>query len=227
LARGILIRRYKRFLADIENGDGEILTVYCPNTGSMKNCIKAGAPAWYSYTADAKRKYPYTWQIATTTQGHLAGINTGLANALVREALEAGLIRQVGEYKSLRAEVAYGIESSRIDFLVQGERNLYIEVKNVTLCEGSSEGFFPDAVSERGTKHLRELTQCVRDGDRAMLVYCVQHSGIESVAPARHIDPRYADAFDEAVAQGVEVVALGASLSDEEIVLDKYLSVHF
>lgn len=224
LQQGLLQRRYKRFLADIETVDGDLLTIHCPNTGSMRNCLAVGEPVWYSCSNNTKRKYPHTWEIATTPAGHLAGINTGRANALVREALERGLVPGLAEYDSLQPEVRFGRERSRIDFLVQHRgASVYVEVKNVTLCENENLGFFPDSISVRGAKHLRELSAMVRAGDRAMLVYCVQHSGIVSVAPARHIDPAYADAFADAMRAGVEVIALGASISPREIALNRIL----
>lgn len=227
LQQGVLIQRYKRFLADIRLENGEILTVHCPNTGSMKNCLQPGAPAWFSLSPGLKRKYPATWEIATTPHGHLAGINTGRANRLVREALETGLLPTLRGYESLRHEVVYGCEGSRIDFLLQiKSQPVYIEVKNVTLAEADDgDGFFPDAVSARGARHLRELAAMVRAGHRAVLVYCVQHTGIARVAAASHIDSAYASAFYDAVDAGVEVVALGASISPAEIVLDRVLPV--
>lgn len=224
LEQGILLRRYKRFLADIETAAGQVLTVHCPNTGSMKNCLAPGAPAWYSNSGNPKRKYPHTWEIATTPAGHLAGINTARANGLVREAIEAGRIACVADCDLLQAEVVYGSERSRIDFIAtHGDQQTFIEVKSVTLCEQQNVGFFPDSISVRGTKHLRELARLARSGKRALLVYCVQHSGIESVAPARHIDTLYAQAYDEAVQAGVEVAALGATLSADHITLDRIL----
>jgi sugar fermentation stimulation protein A len=226
LQHGYLIQRYKRFLVDIRLPDGEILTAHCPNTGSMKNCLLPGAPAWFSVSNDKKRKYPATWEIATTPDGHLAGINTGRANHLVREALEAGLLPTLGGYESLRHEVVYGSEGSRVDFLlyIKG-RPVYLEIKSVTLSEQDGCGFFPDAVSTRGARHLRELAGMVRAGNRAVLLYCVQHTGIVQVAAASHIDPVYAAAFRQAVDQGVEVLALGARISAKEITLDRLLPV--
>lgn len=226
LQQGVLIRRYKRFLADIETAEGELLTIHCPNTGSMKNCLAPGKPLWYSTSDNPKRKYRHTWEIATTPDGHLAGINTARANSLVREALTAGMIAAVPPPDVLRAEVSYGYERSRIDFVAScGAEQVFIEVKNVTLCEEQHQGFFPDSVSARGVRHLRELTRIVEAGQRAMLVYCVQHTGITSVAPAVHIDGDYARAFAEALRGGVEVVALGASMSAECIRLDYSLPV--
>lgn len=226
LQQATLVRRYKRFLADVELSSGQSLTIHCPNTGSMRNCLQPGAPLWYSSSLDPKRKYPATWEIATTPDGHLAGINTSRANGLVREAIEVGLVPELRGFTDLKAEVRYGLEASRADFLLQIEgQPVYVEVKNVTLCEGAGAGFFPDAVSDRGSRHLRELAAMVQSGHRAALVYCVQHTGIESVAPARHIDPAYAKAFEVACRAGVEIYALGARLSVEEIVLDRLLPV--
>lgn len=226
LKKGILLRRYKRFLADIELAQGQVMTIHCPNTGSMRNCVEPGAPAWYSTTVSKTRKYPCTWEIATTPSGHLAGINTQRANTLVHEAITSGLIPSLSDIQTVRAEVPYGQERSRIDFLVETAAGaVYLEVKNVTLCEGEGDGYFPDAVSTRGTRHLRELIAMVESGHRGILAFCVQHSGIERVAPAQHIDPAYAKAFKQAVEAGVEVFALGATISASEIVLDRTLPV--
>ncbi|MBC6905756.1 DNA/RNA nuclease SfsA [Saccharophagus sp. K07] len=226
LEQGLLIRRYKRFFADIQLANGEILTAHCPNTGSMKNCIVEGAPAWFSRSVDPKRKLSATWEIATTPTGHLAGINTGRANKLVHEALLNGLIAELVDYDSLRAEVIYGEERSRIDFLLhKNGQPIYLEVKSVTLAENDGMGYFPDAVSQRGARHLRELVQMVKNGHRAVLLYCVQHTGIEVVAPAAHIDAVYAEAFRTAVAAGVEVYALGADISPQAITLSRRLPV--
>lgn len=226
LQQGHLIQRYKRFLVDIRLQSGDILTAHCPNTGSMKNCLLPGAPAWFSLSADPKRKYPATWEIATTPDGHLAGINTGRANRLVREALEKGLVPSLSGYESLRHEVIYGSEGSRVDFLLHiSGQPVYLEVKSVTLCEQDGCGFFPDAISARGARHLRELASMASMGHRAILMYCVQHTGISRVAVASHIDPVYAAAFHQAVEQGVEVFALGARISAEEITLDRLLPV--
>lgn len=216
-----LLRRYKRFLADITLASGDEVTIHCPNTGSMKNCIVEGSPCWYSVSDNPKRKYPYTWELATTPSGHLAGINTGLANKLVKEAIENGLVSELSGYDQLRSEVKYGEEKSRIDFLLTGEgrRDCYVEVKSVTLMEESGQGLFPDAVSQRGSKHLRELMAMVEQGHRAVLFYCVQHTGIERVSPAAQIDPVYAQTLAQAIDAGVEVIAYKARISPEEISL--------
>lgn len=218
-AKGKLIRRYKRFLADVETPEGETITIHCPNTGSMRHCIVEGSDCWYSRSDSKTRKYPHTWEVATTPGGYLAGINTGLANALVGEALAEGSLAPFAAYKSRRAEVKYGAENSRIDFLLSesgaDEPDCYLEVKSVTLMEARGEGFFPDAVSSRGAKHLRELAAMRRAGHRAALVYCVQHTGIERVSPADHIDPKYGESLREAMAQGVEVYAYGVDIQPQ------------
>ncbi len=220
-----LLRRYKRFLADVSLASGEQLTIHCPNTGSMKNCLSPDSPCWYSQVVSKTRKYPQTLELVTTPEGHLAGINTARANLLVAEALKFGVIKDLHGYRQIRREQAYGSEKSRIDFLLsehpQDKRNCYLEVKNVTLLDrapGDSEarGYFPDAVSERGSKHLRELMAMVELGQRAVLLFCVQHTGVKSVSPADHIDKVYGKSLREAAAAGVELLAYGAEIKPEQ-----------
>ncbi|AOS97105.1 Sugar fermentation stimulation protein A [Microbulbifer aggregans] len=223
LQQGTLLRRYKRFLADIETATGELLTIHCPNTGSMKNCWAESTPCWYSDSANPKRKYRHTLEVTTTPESALAGVNTGRANALVEEAITSGVVDELQGYETLRREVRYGEENSRIDLLLSGAQgDCYVEVKNVTLAEGAR-GLFPDAVSARGAKHLRELQKLAEGGVRAVLFYCVQHSAIETVEAAREIDPGYAAALDDAVAAGVEVIAYRAVIGAGEIRLEKAL----
>ena len=211
-----LIQRYKRFLADVILPTGETITVHCPNTGSMKNCIHPLSPCWYSTSESIARKYPHTLEIVTTPSGDLAGINTSRSNKLVSDAICNGVISELQGYDNIRAEVTYGNEKSRIDFLLEnaGEK-CFVEVKNVTLMENKGQGLFPDAVSERGTKHLRELMHMKRDGHRAVLLYCVQHTGIDWVEPADAIDPLYGKTLREAITAGVEVVAYKAEINTE------------
>ncbi|MEJ2416866.1 MAG: DNA/RNA nuclease SfsA [Exilibacterium sp.] len=225
LRQGTLLRRYKRFLADIRVENGEETTIHCPNTGSMKNCISPGSRCWFSTSSNPKRKYPYTWEVATTPTGNLAGINTARSNALVVEAIEAGVVAELQNYSTWRCEVLYGNERSRIDILLQrnkvaGKEDLcYVEVKNVTLEYEQGRGAFPDAISARGTKHLRELMSIVAQGHRAVLFFCVQHTGIDRVEPADDIDPVYGATLREAVDRGVEVLAYRADIGPGEIVL--------
>ncbi|MFO1390426.1 DNA/RNA nuclease SfsA [Cellvibrio sp.] len=223
-----LVQRYKRFLADIVLPTGETITVHCPNTGSMKNCIAPMAPCWYSVSESAARKYPQTLEVVTTPSGDLAGINTARSNGLVELGIRSGVIAELQGYETIRREVLYGNEKSRIDFLLERvNEKCFVEVKNVTLMEASGQGLFPDAVSERGTKHLRELMQMVSDGHRAVLLYCVQHTGINWVEPADAIDPLYGKTLREAIAVGVEVIAYKAEIKPElnVIFLQKKLEI--
>ena len=227
----VLLKRYKRFLADIRLPDGTELTIHCPNTGSMKNCVLPESPCWYSVSESKTRKYPQTLEVVTTPGNHLAGINTARTNELVELALQGQVIAELRGYQILRREVVYGSERSRIDFLLsnhsQDARLCYLEVKNVTLMEAEGEGFFPDAVSERGSKHLRELMEMVKQGHRAILLFCVQHTGIQSVRAAAHIDPVYAVTLQAARNAGVEVIAYAAAINPTKnnIILDRALPV--
>ena len=228
LKQAVLIKRYKRFLADIRLESGKITTIHCANTGSMKGCVCEHSPCWYSVSNNPKRKYPYTWEIATTDTGHLAGINTSRANHLVREAIESQIIVELQGYSSIKAESPYGTENSRIDFLLSdGEKTWYVEVKNVTLGLENGTGLFPDAVSHRGTKHLRELMMVAKSGARAVLVFCVQHTGIHTVSPADMIDPVYGETLRKAVDNGVEILAYRADISSKEITLYRPIPVVF
>lgn len=227
LEEGRLIRRYKRFLADIETAAGELLTIHCPNTGSMFNCMVEGGQVWFSRSNDPKRKLPGTWEIAQTPQGRLACVNTARANQLVEEALNAGVITELNGFTALKREVPYGQEKSRIDFrLDYPDGAAYVEVKSVTLgFDGTSIAAFPDAVTQRGAKHLRELAHLARSGVRAVQLYCVNLSGIDGVRPAEEIDAGYAAALREAKAAGVQVLAYGVQVSAQQIYIDRPLPV--
>jgi len=231
LSSGVLIERYQRFLADIVLPDGTQITIHCPNTGSMKHCATPGDRVWYSTSKNPKRKYANTWELNETQAGEFIGVNTQRANALVKVAVESGLIETLSGYCTVSGEVKYGHENSRIDLLLADHETLpdcYVEVKSVTLCEpqaGHNIGYFPDSVSTRGTKHLRELMQVVKQGDRGVLVFCVQHSAIDEVRPAMHIDPTYTATLALALASGVEVVAYRADLSATGICLTESVPV--
>ncbi|WP_426118022.1 DNA/RNA nuclease SfsA [Pseudomonas sp. DSP3-2-2] len=229
LEQGLLVVRYKRFLADIETASGELLTIHCPNTGSMFNCMMPGGRVWFSRSSDPKRKLPGTWEISETPQGRLACINTGRANHLVEEALRAGVISELNGFIGLKREVAYGQEKSRVDFRLDYPGGpAFVEVKSVTLgFDGSPVAAFPDAVTLRGARHLRELASLARDGVRAVLLYCVNLTGVEAVRPAAEIDPGYAAALREAMAAGVEVLAYGIQLTSEEIFIDRPLQLRW
>lgn len=225
LAQGRLIRRYQRFLADVDL-EGTPVTAHCPNTGSMLGCAEPGSRVWLSRAANPSRKLPWTWEMVEAG-GTLVGINTGRANALVREALESGMVPQLAGYGALRQEVRYGRESSRADFLLSGgpRKPCYVEVKNVTAAVQSGVALFPDAVSERGTRHLRELMAMVRAGHRAALVFCVQRSDVEEVRPADEIDPEYGRTLRKALKAGVETMALRARVNVSDIRLDMPIPV--
>ncbi len=170
LIKATLIKRYKRFLADVELFDGQVLTVHTANTGPMAGCAIAGISVWLSNSHNPKRKYLYSWEIASTETGQKIGINTHLANSLVKEAIEQGWIKELNDYQSIQTEVPYGQEKSRIDLLVTqtSGQPCYIEVKNVTASFESGVAAFPDAVTARGSKHLRELEWMVQQGHRAI-----------------------------------------------------------
>ena len=227
LEEGRLLRRYKRFLADIESAGGERLTIHCPNTGSMLNCMSEGCRVWFSRSDDPKRKLPGTWELVETPQGRLACVNTGRANRLVEEALLAGTVTELAGFDELRREVAYGQENSRADFrLMYAGKPVFVEVKSVTLgFDDTTVAAFPDAVTQRGAKHLRELAALARDGMRAVLLYAVNLSEIEAVRPAKEIDPAYAAALAEARTAGVEVLAYGARIDTQEMFLHRPLKV--
>jgi sugar fermentation stimulation protein A len=228
LEQARLLRRYKRFLADIETVSGELLTIHCPNTGSMLNCMGEGARVWFSRSNDPKRKLPGTWEIGETPHGRLAVINTARANGLVEEALHAGLIAELAGFSALKREVPYGQERSRVDFCLEyPSGTAFVEVKSVTLGFADTRvAAFPDARTERGAKHLRELAALARAGVRAVQLYCVNLSEIDAVRPAEEIDPTYAAALRDAACAGVEVLAYGAEISPQGVELVRRLEVH-
>ncbi|MCG1033666.1 DNA/RNA nuclease SfsA [Bacillus amyloliquefaciens] len=215
-----LIQRYKRFLADVVTPNGETLTLHCPNTGAMTGCATPGDTVWYSTSSNIKRKYPHTWEITQTAEGEYICVNTLRANQLVKEAISLDFIPELRGYNLLKSEVKYGSESSRIDFMLQADDRpeCYIEVKSVTLAEKDN-GYFPDAVTLRGQKHLRELMSVAAAGKRAVLLFAVLHSAIGRFSPARHIDLKYAQLLNEAQKQGVEVLVYKAELSADNITL--------
>lgn len=215
-----LIKRYKRFLADVITPTGETLTLHCANTGAMTGCATPGDTVWYSTSENAKRKYPHSWELTHTLDGDWICVNTLRANTLVREAIEQNIITELLGYCKISSEVKYGAENSRIDLLLQAENrvNCYIEVKSVTLLQ-HERGYFPDAVTLRGQKHLRELQSVVEQGQRAVLFFAVLHSGIARVAPAHHIDKHYAALLKQVRQSGVEVICYGAKLSPDGLSL--------
>lgn len=227
LVPGTLLRRYQRFLADVRLEDGAQITAHCPNTGSMLGCAEPGSRVWLVHAPSPTRKYAYSWELTDLGGGCLVGINTHRSNALVREALHAGRLPALAGYDSIRAEAAYGEEGSRVDFLLSAAERppCYVEVKNVTAAVQDGVALFPDAVSARASKHLRELMQVVRSGARAALVFCVQRDDVQEVRPAGVIDPLYERTMGEALAAGVEAMALCARLDPLGITLETAVPV--
>lgn len=225
LVEGRLIRRYKRFLADIQLADG-VITAACPNTGSLMGCCEAGSRVWLSESDSATRKYRHTWEIVEVGKV-MVGINTGLPNALVSEAISNGTIGELAGYSSIRREVAFGEERSRVDLLLEGagRADCYVEVKNVTAAASRGVALFPDCVSERGSKHLRELVRLKAKGLRPVQLYCVQRGDVGEVRPADGIDHEYGRTLREAIAAGVEVLAYRAKVSPREIRLAERIPV--
>lgn len=224
LQRVILIKRYKRFLADVVLADGRQITVHTPNTGSMMGCAEPGSFIWIRDSGSDSRKHRYSWELSELADGTLVGVNTGLPNQLVAELIRSGLVESLRGYASLRTEVPYGQERSRIDLLLEGAgmAPCYIEVKNVTArVEGHA--IFPDAVTERGAKHLRELMAVVRQGGRGVIFFCVQRDDVARFRPAHEIDPVYAATLRQAVAAGVEAVAWRTAITPAEVVLSQPL----
>ncbi len=210
-----LLRRYKRFLADVQWPDGDIITVHTPNTGSMLGCAEAGSRVWLRDSGNPARKYRYSWELTENRQGVMVGVNTSIVNRLVGEAIGSGVAEELAGYATLRQEVRYGIEGSRIDLLLQqtGRPDCYVEIKNVTAVDDGGHAFFPDAVSVRASKHLRELMEVVRSGGRGVICFCVQRGDAVAVRPADEIDPVYGRTLREALAAGVEAVAYGAEVT--------------
>ena len=223
LIPGTLLRRYKRFLADIELEDGTTVTVHCPNSGSMKGCATPGSRVYISRSPNTGRTYPFTWELVEA-DGFWAGINTSLPNRLVHEAIANGTVIELQGYDTIRPEVPYG-EHSRIDLLLESPaRRCFVEVKNVTLVV-DGKALFPDAVTTRGQKHLNELMRVVRDGDRGVIFFTVQRGDGRSVSPADSIDPEYGRLLRLALKNGVEALAYRAQVTPHEIVLTERLPV--
>ncbi|RZN58755.1 DNA/RNA nuclease SfsA [Avibacterium paragallinarum] len=208
LQSATLIRRYKRFLADVELANGEVLTIHCANTGAMTGCGEKGDTIWYSTSDSKTRKYPHSWELTQLKNGQMVCINTHRSNQLTFEALQNKKIKELAEYSEILPEMKYGEENSRIDFLLKGEGlpDCYVEVKSVTLVKGNL-GMFPDAVTTRGQKHLRELMAMKKLGHRAVIFFAGLHNGFDHFKVAEYIDPEYAKLLSQAIKEGVEVYA--------------------
>ncbi len=225
LIKGKLVERYKRFLANIELEDGSVVTAHCANPGSMLGLNHPGSDVWISPTPNgSKRKLPYSWELVKVG-GALIGLNTLNANKLARGAIEAQLIPELADYNSLRAEVKYG-NNSRVDFVLEDNTRprCYVEVKNVHLRRNDL-AEFPDSVTKRGTKHLYELIEMVKQGNRAVLFYVVQRNDCDSFAVAADIDPDYAKASKEAKNAGVEIICYSCDITLGSIKINKQMNL--
>jgi len=226
LIEGRLIRRYKRFLADVELADGSTLTAHTPNTGSLASCCIPGARVWLRDSGNTERKYRFGWELVEPRPGVLVGINTALPSVLVQEALAERRIKELKGYEHVRPEVKYGRENSRIDLLLtgKGRPDCYVEIKNVTLAQDGI-AYFPDAVSTRAAKHLRELEHVVAGGGRGVIFFCVQRGDVATVRPADHIDVEYGMALRHALENGVEALAHAARVTPDGVALETRLKV--
>ncbi len=215
-----LIKRYKRFLADIELETGEIVTAHCANPGSMMGLAVPDTRVWVEPNDDPKKKLNYSWKLNEYPDGTFCVIDTSIANRVVKEALSLRKIEELSSFSGFRPEVKYG-DKSRVDFLLEDSSlgNLYLEVKSVTLSRHPKLAEFPDSVTARGAKHLNELSEVVTQGARAALFYVVNRTDCDVVDVARDIDPTYAKALDDVKANGVEVYAYGCDISPKGVTL--------
>jgi sugar fermentation stimulation protein A len=229
LERGRLLQRYKRFLADVALDSGETVTASCPNTGAMLGLTAPGSRVWLSRSDSPTRKYAHTWEMVEADLGRgpsLVGINTGHPNRLVAEAIASSRIKTLAGYETLRREVRYG-EASRIDILLDDARKgrCYVEVKNVHLMRQAGLAEFPDCVTERGAKHLRELAAMAAEGHRAVMLFLIQRTDAKRFSLAADLDPGYAAAFRRAIDAGVEAMAFRCRMSEAEIALDRAVPI--
>ncbi len=226
LIRGRLMKRYKRFLADVELESGEVITAHVANPGSMMGLKDAGMTVWLSPANNPKRKLQYSWELVAA-DGALVGINTAHPNGIVAEAIENGEVAALAGYDTLTREVKYGA-NSRIDMLLSGggKPDCYVEVKNVTLMRGGGVAEFPDSVTARGTKHLQELVNMVAEGNRAVMFYLVQRTDCTAFRLAADIDPGYAAAFRLAEDAGVEILCYDCHITTSEIRLGSPIPIN-
>lgn len=231
LIKGTLIKRYKRFLADVTLETGEEITAHCANPGSMLGLKDPGSTVWLSPATNPKRKLKYSWELIETNDFNkktLVGINTSLPNKLAEEAILNGTIKELRDYQNLKREVKYG-ENSRIDILLDNpeinEQKCYVEIKNVHLLREKNLAEFPDSVTARGAKHLKELSDMVKQGHRAVMFYLIQREDCTSFSLAEDIDKAYKDAFLKAIDTGVEAIAYKCKLTTTEIKVTKPVKI--
>ena len=226
LIPGRLIRRYNRFLSDIRLDSGDVVKAHCPNPGAMLGLKDEGLKVWLEPNDDPKKKLKYGWRLVEFENGHWAGIDTSVPNRVVKEALEAGQVTEVAAYQSVRPEVKYGI-NSRVDFLLtqDGLPDAYVEVKNVHLLREDNWAEFPDSVTTRGAKHLAELSEMVAQGHRAIMLYLVQRTDCGRLKMAADLDAKYAEAFANAYAAGVEMICYDTTISTDGVQFARPLPV--
>lgn len=226
LVQGTLIRRYKRFLADVRLADGREVVAHCPNPGSMMGLADPGMPVWLEPNDDPRKKLKFGWRLIGLPGGHWSGIDTAVPNRVVGEALRARAIAELAEYATVRPEVKYGTRS-RVDFLLTAPDlpDAYVEVKNVHLRRTEDWAEFPDSVTARGAKHLAELAEVKAAGHRAVMLYLVQRTDCARLRMAPDLDPGYAAAFDAARAAGVEMLCYGTHISTDAVTLGPALPV--
>lgn len=223
LSRAILVRRYKRFLADVRLDNGQELTIHCPNSGSMQSCSEPGSPVCYSTSDNPKRKYPNTLEMVHNGATWI-GVNTSRSNEIVAEALRNGWIKELNQFDQLRKEIKTS-EGSRLDLLLErGAEKIYIEIKNCSLAEDRC-ALFPDAVTSRGTKHLTELARLVSEGHEGVIFFLVQRLDADHFAPAAAIDPLYARTLRDVHQRGVKILAYQAEVTPESIAVVRQLPV--
>ncbi|MBI5251333.1 MAG: DNA/RNA nuclease SfsA [Desulfomonile tiedjei] len=222
LTKGVLVRRYKRFMADVLLDGGELVTTHCPNSGSMKSCCEPGRPVYLSRSSNPKRRLAYTWELIEMPSS-LVGVNTGVPNKLVRQSVIDEVIPELLGYESVRAEVRYGL-NSRLDLLLESPgKSCFVEIKNCTLIDGNV-AYFPDAVTTRGLKHLVDLQEIAKSSNRAVIFFLVQRMDASIFRPADHIDPAYGLELRRAMRNGVEILCYDVSISLENIALNKPLA---
>ncbi|MDZ7699627.1 MAG: DNA/RNA nuclease SfsA [Deltaproteobacteria bacterium] len=223
LIEGTLLKRYKRFMADVKLKNGHVVTAHCPNSGSMLGCSEPGRPVRISRQNSPKRRLKYTWEMIHMARSWV-GVNTLVPNRLVHASIQAGKVPSLKGYPVIRREVAYG-ENARIDLLLEnGEKKCFVEVKNCTLVEDET-AFFPDAVTARGLKHLVELQREVRKGHRSVMFYLIQRMDAKRFRPADHIDAAYGRELRRAVQNGVELLAYDVDMTLNGIRLNRKHSI--
>jgi sugar fermentation stimulation protein A len=222
-----LLRRYKRFLADVQLPDGTTATAHCPNTGAMRGCQAPDSRVWLSRADRPGRRCPFTWELVEVESGTLVGVHTGRTNQLAAAAIRVGLLTELGVYAEIRAEVRVPAAGVRFDFVLRGPGlpDYYLEVKNVTAAVTGRRALFPDAVSERAARHARELAVLRRAGSHAGVLFCAQRADVDVVEPADEIDPGYGHALRAAAADGVDVMAVGATVTPEGIWVNRRIAV--